>query len=100
MNDNEIPAVEAVESVEDKGVDEGAVEDKLVDAVVERLMDRADASGAALLGEGGLLTELHPGRAGTGPGRGDDRAPRLREARSGELRLGQQSHTARRRRRY
>lgn len=35
-----------------------AVEEKLVDEVVERLMDRADASGAALLGEGGLLTEV------------------------------------------
>ncbi|MFB8183369.1 IS256 family transposase [Streptomyces sp. NPDC055966] len=45
MNDNEIPAVEPVE-------------DKLVDEVVERLLDRADASGAALLGEGGLLTEV------------------------------------------
>ncbi|MFJ2915385.1 IS256 family transposase [Streptomyces sp. NPDC087228] len=45
MNDNEIPAVEPVE-------------DDLVDEVVERLMDRADASGAALLGEGGLLTEV------------------------------------------
>jgi transposase-like protein len=45
MNNNEIPAVEPVE-------------DKLVDEVVERLMDRADASGAALLGEGGLLTEV------------------------------------------
>ncbi|MBW8706941.1 hypothetical protein MBT84_45655 [Streptomyces sp. MBT84] len=45
MNDNEIPAVESVE-------------DRLVDEVVERLMDRADASGAALLGEGGLLTEV------------------------------------------
>lgn len=45
MNDKEIPAVEPVE-------------DKLVDEVVERLMDRADASGAALLGEGGLLTEV------------------------------------------
>ncbi len=32
--------------------------DDLVDEVVERLMDRADASGAALLGEGGLLTEV------------------------------------------
>ncbi len=30
----------------------------LVDEVVERLMDSADASGAALLGEGGLLTEV------------------------------------------
>ncbi|MEU6656292.1 transposase, partial [Streptomyces sp. NPDC046900] len=29
-----------------------------MDEVVERLMDRADASGAALLGEGGLLTEV------------------------------------------
>ncbi|MFD4946752.1 hypothetical protein ACFWNT_30530 [Streptomyces sp. NPDC058409] len=37
MNDNEILAVEPVE-------------DKLVDGVVERLMDRADALGAALLG--------------------------------------------------
>ncbi|MFI6689716.1 IS256 family transposase [Streptomyces sp. NPDC050485] len=45
MNDNGIPAVEAVE-------------DELVGEVVERLMDRADASGAALLGEGGLLTEV------------------------------------------
>ncbi|QHC23741.1 IS256 family transposase [Streptomyces sp. GS7] len=45
MNDNEIPAVEPVE-------------DKLVDEVVQRLMDRVDASGAALLGEGGLLTEV------------------------------------------
>ncbi|MGV9653136.1 IS256 family transposase [Streptomyces sp. NPDC003554] len=45
MNDNEIPAVESVE-------------DRLVDEVVQRLMDRADASGAALLGEGGLLTEV------------------------------------------
>ncbi|MEU1409712.1 hypothetical protein ABZ471_47270 [Streptomyces sp. NPDC005728] len=34
MNDNDIPAVEPVE-------------DKLVDEVVERLLDRADASGAA-----------------------------------------------------
>ncbi|MFI9724678.1 IS256 family transposase [Streptomyces sp. NPDC052396] len=45
MNDKDIPAIEPVE-------------DKLVDEVVERLMDRADASGAALLGEGGLLTEV------------------------------------------
>ncbi|MET8213474.1 transposase, partial [Streptomyces sp. NPDC005373] len=45
MTDNETPAVEPVE-------------DKLVDEVVERLMDRADASGAALLGEGGLLSEV------------------------------------------
>ncbi|AEM85483.1 IS256 family transposase [Streptomyces violaceusniger] len=45
MNDNEILAV-------------GPVEDELVDEVVERLMDRADASGAALLGAGGLLTEV------------------------------------------
>ncbi|WP_406292154.1 hypothetical protein [Embleya sp. NBC_00896] len=30
----------------------------MVDEVVERLMARADASGAALLGEGGLLTEI------------------------------------------
>ncbi|HET6353591.1 MAG TPA: IS256 family transposase [Streptomyces sp.] len=29
-----------------------------MDEVVERLMDRADASGATLLGEGGLLTEV------------------------------------------
>ncbi|MFE5163660.1 IS256 family transposase [Streptomyces sp. NPDC056697] len=35
-----------------------SVEDKLVNEVVERLMDRADASGAALLGEGGLLAEV------------------------------------------
>nr|WP_235454696.1 hypothetical protein [Streptomyces olivochromogenes] len=45
MNDNEIPAVESVE-------------DRLVDEVIERLLDRADASGAALLGEGGLLTAV------------------------------------------
>ncbi|MFD3677662.1 IS256 family transposase [Streptomyces sp. NPDC058613] len=32
--------------------------DKMVDEVVERLLDKADASGAALLGEGGLLTEI------------------------------------------
>ncbi|MFB7867431.1 IS256 family transposase [Streptomyces sp. NPDC056069] len=32
--------------------------DKTVDEVVERLLDKADASGAALLGEGGLLTEI------------------------------------------
>ncbi|MCX4779856.1 transposase [Streptomyces sp. NBC_01264] len=31
--------------------------DNTVDEVVERLLDKADASGAALLGEGGLLTE-------------------------------------------
>ncbi|MFF4257464.1 transposase, partial [Streptomyces sp. NPDC001663] len=30
----------------------------MVDEVVERLLDKADASGAALLGEGGLLTEI------------------------------------------
>jgi transposase-like protein len=36
----------------------GPVEDELVDEVVERLMDRADASGATLLGEGGLLTAV------------------------------------------
>ncbi|MER7469080.1 hypothetical protein [Streptomyces sp. NPDC097981] len=35
-----------------------AAGDKMVDKVVERLLDRADASGAALLGEGGLLTEI------------------------------------------
>ncbi|OIK02858.1 hypothetical protein BIV25_01250 [Streptomyces sp. MUSC 14] len=45
MSDNEIPAVEPAE-------------DKLVDEVVQRLLDRADASGAALLGDGGLLTEV------------------------------------------
>ncbi|MET8454022.1 transposase [Streptomyces sp. NPDC005209] len=45
MADNENPAVEPVE-------------DKLGDEVVERLMDRADSSGAALLGEGGLLTAV------------------------------------------
>ncbi|MCD9146156.1 transposase [Streptomyces albireticuli] len=45
MNDKEMLAVEPVE-------------DELVDEVVERLMVRADASGAALLGEGGLLTEV------------------------------------------
>nr|WP_257789886.1 hypothetical protein [Streptomyces sp. 3211] len=28
------------------------------DEVVERLLDKADASGAAVLGEGGLLTEI------------------------------------------
>ncbi|MFE9313392.1 hypothetical protein ACIQCF_38100 [Streptomyces sp. NPDC088353] len=45
MTEKETPAVEPVE-------------DKLVDEAVERLMDRADASGAALLGEGGLLTAI------------------------------------------
>ncbi|MEU7635811.1 IS256 family transposase [Streptomyces sp. NPDC039016] len=45
MADKESPAAEPVE-------------DKLVDEVVERLMDRADTSGTALLGEGGLLTEV------------------------------------------
>ncbi|AKA06877.1 transposase [Streptomyces noursei ZPM] len=45
MTDKESPAAEPVE-------------DKLVDEVVERLMDRADTSGTALLGEGGLLTEV------------------------------------------
>ncbi|WP_432190090.1 IS256 family transposase [Streptomyces sp. Tue6028] len=45
MADNENPVVEPVE-------------DELVDKVVERLMDRADASGASLLGEGGLLTAV------------------------------------------
>ncbi|MFF8593013.1 transposase [Streptomyces sp. NPDC015220] len=45
MTERETPAVEPVE-------------DKLVNEVVERLMDRADASGAALLGEGGLLTAV------------------------------------------
>ncbi|MFF1344149.1 IS256 family transposase [Streptomyces sp. NPDC058290] len=35
-----------------------AAGDKMVDEVVERLLDKADASGAALLGEGGLLTEI------------------------------------------
>ncbi|MFD8638158.1 hypothetical protein ACFW9H_24900, partial [Streptomyces sp. NPDC059533] len=33
-------------------------EDAMVDEVVERLLDSADASGTALLGEGGLLTEI------------------------------------------
>ncbi|WUW67919.1 transposase (plasmid) [Streptomyces sp. NBC_01455] len=32
--------------------------DEMVGEVVERLLDKADASGAALLGEGGLLTEI------------------------------------------
>ncbi|MFE0654532.1 transposase [Streptomyces sp. NPDC059534] len=31
---------------------------EVVDEVVERLLDKADVSGAALLGEGGLLTEI------------------------------------------
>ncbi|GAA0270312.1 hypothetical protein GCM10010302_04850 [Streptomyces polychromogenes] len=35
-----------------------AAGDKMVDEVVKRLLDKADASGAALLGEGGLLTEI------------------------------------------
>nr|WP_234391974.1 transposase [Streptomyces sp. WM6378] len=35
-----------------------ATGDAMVDEVVERLLDKADASGAALLGEGGLLTEI------------------------------------------
>ncbi|MFD8695500.1 IS256 family transposase [Kitasatospora purpeofusca] len=35
-----------------------AAGEALVGEVVERLMDSADASGAALLGEGGLLTEI------------------------------------------
>ncbi|MEU5031699.1 hypothetical protein AB0H15_46690 [Streptomyces milbemycinicus] len=34
------------------------VEQELVDEVVERLMDRTDASGAAGPGEGRLLTEV------------------------------------------
>ncbi|MFJ7593420.1 IS256 family transposase [Streptomyces sp. NPDC097617] len=37
---------------------ESVASDKTVDEVVERLLDKADASGAALLGEGGLLTEI------------------------------------------
>ncbi|WP_420802739.1 IS256 family transposase [Streptomyces adustus] len=45
MSDSENPTVEPVDN-------------ELVDEVVGRLMDRADASGAALLGEGGLLTEV------------------------------------------
>ncbi|MEV0536311.1 transposase [Kitasatospora sp. NPDC050463] len=45
MGENEGPVVEPVD-------------ERLVDEVVERLMDRADASGAALLGEGGLLTQV------------------------------------------
>ncbi|WP_369359754.1 IS256 family transposase [Streptomyces sp. cg2] len=45
MADKESPAAEPVE-------------DKLVDEVVERLMDRADASGTAVLGQDGLLTEV------------------------------------------
>lgn len=32
--------------------------DEMVDEAVERLLEKADASGAALLGEGGLLTEI------------------------------------------
>ncbi|MGW0999242.1 NUDIX domain-containing protein, partial [Streptomyces sp. NPDC002523] len=39
-----------------------AVEQKLVDELVERLMDRADASEAALLGEGGLLLPVGAAR--------------------------------------
>ncbi|MFI0772938.1 hypothetical protein ACH4TQ_50200 [Streptomyces sp. NPDC021218] len=45
MNNNGIPAVEPVG-------------DELVDDVVERRTDRADASGTARLGESGLLTEI------------------------------------------
>jgi hypothetical protein len=37
-----------------------------VDEVVERLLDSADASRAALLGEGGLLTEI-TGSCWSGP---------------------------------
>nr|WP_237297316.1 hypothetical protein [Streptomyces sp. 3211] len=44
---------------EDKGEAAAPVSDnEMVDEVVERLLDNADASGAALLGEGGLLTEI------------------------------------------
>ncbi len=50
MTDNESPAA-------------GPVGDELVDEVVERLTDRADASGAALPGEGGLRDRLRQ-RAG------------------------------------
>ncbi|MER6434254.1 hypothetical protein ABT272_42300 [Streptomyces sp900105245] len=35
-----------------------AAGDAMVGEVVERLLDKADASGAALLGEGGLPTEI------------------------------------------
>ncbi|MFE0063131.1 IS256 family transposase, partial [Streptomyces sp. NPDC059003] len=35
-----------------------ATGDMMVDEVVERLLDKADASGAALLGDGGMLTEI------------------------------------------
>ncbi|MFD7163663.1 hypothetical protein ACFWAG_09870 [Streptomyces violascens] len=35
-----------------------AAGDTMIDEAVERLLDKADASGAALLGEGGLLTEI------------------------------------------
>ncbi|WP_377267540.1 hypothetical protein [Peterkaempfera sp. SMS 1(5)a] len=37
------------------------VGDEWVDEVVERLMDRADACGTALLGEGGLLAQVTKG---------------------------------------
>jgi hypothetical protein len=64
MTDNETPAVEPVE-------------DKLVDEVVERLMDRADASGAAPLGEGELLSEVTQAVLERAPGRRDGRTSRL-----------------------
>ncbi|MEV6841810.1 IS256 family transposase, partial [Streptomyces sp. NPDC051133] len=35
-----------------------AAGDEMVDEVVERLLGKAGASGTALLGEGGLLTEI------------------------------------------
>ncbi|WP_241003008.1 transposase [Streptomyces sp. CB01881] len=45
MGEKEGPAVEPVD-------------ERLVGEVVERLMEHTDASGAALLGEGGLLTQV------------------------------------------
>ncbi|MFE2537985.1 hypothetical protein [Streptomyces sp. NPDC059371] len=35
-----------------------AAGDEMVNEVAERMLDKADAAGVALLGEGGLLTEI------------------------------------------
>jgi hypothetical protein len=42
--------------------------------LADQLLGKAQAGGVELLGPGGLLSQVHQGRAGAGAGRGDDRA--------------------------
>jgi hypothetical protein len=58
--------------------------------LAEQLLEQAREQNIELVGPGGLLGQLTKERARDGAGCGDERAPRLREARRGRTRQRQQ----------